>query len=443
MTAPWCTQRSVVVQPQLILALGVLSIESNRRRRSIMRATTFATHTKQLETSFLLRGHDVASGEQLGREAAVHGDVWLVNATASLSRSVGPLVSTMLWLDCATRVHPRVPFIGRADDDVWLNVGGLLRMLSSVRVEMAARNSTRALVGQLESFLWMNDGGKIDGPAGKGGRLHKQMSWLYGHSCKACSTGLCKETGLFHGPFNFPKGQSFFLSRSLAVDVMHVMPGRVERLVDTDAQRCYVQSENNDANNCSKSRLIPLMPFDDAYVGYAISQVTANIRVSPSGLNRRADGPVLLVTIEKGLLMDGHSWSLPVHDVRSATEQAEWCPPSSHTSALACRPDDRAAPRPLVSPAMVSWHAHGHGAHDDFALEATSIAIWYAANASGCSGVQLIPSVSCTLPEFSSCGGLTHQPCFLRGGTGGCSGWTQEHLPADIVIQAMRRLNMI
>ena len=95
---------------------------------------------------------------RLASEAEEYGDLWLVRAPAALPRSLGPLVSQLLWFECAARAHPAVPWIGRADDDVWLRIEAMPTLLTRIGEVMARRNSTSALVGTLLTYNWLYDG---------------------------------------------------------------------------------------------------------------------------------------------------------------------------------------------------------------------------------------------------------------------------------------------
>ena len=156
-SAPWCDQRAIGHRPQLLVALGISSHEGHTTLRSAMRATSFAMLPFDVEVAFVLRGIGLQNESQLAAEAAAHADLWLVRASATLPRSVGPLVTQLLWFKCAARAHPAVPWIGRADDDGWLRVDALPILLTRVGEAMAVRNSSRALVGSMFTYKWYND----------------------------------------------------------------------------------------------------------------------------------------------------------------------------------------------------------------------------------------------------------------------------------------------
>ena len=172
--------------------------------------------------------------------------------------------------------------------------------------------------------------------------------------------------------YSFPKGQAFFLSRRLALDVGQAMVERRERLLASDASRCYLLSPNWAANNCSehKGPFMVLLPYEDAWIGYAISQ----------SVERVEDGPVMLVHLADRMVMDYRNRGNPA--------------------------------RPVVSPRMISWHSRQPETY--FPREASSIDRWFRSGMYGCAD-RLKPWVDCgTFKEFESCGGQRHQPCMVH-----------------------------
>ncbi|KAL3896427.1 MAG: hypothetical protein SGPRY_013275, partial [Prymnesium sp.] len=62
-------------------------------------------------------------------EAASQGDVVLVRAPARAERAKGPLLSLFLWFRCALVAWPAARMIGKADDDIWVNLTSTAAML--------------------------------------------------------------------------------------------------------------------------------------------------------------------------------------------------------------------------------------------------------------------------------------------------------------------------
>ena len=89
-----------------LAVLGVLSAEGRLPFRAAIR-DTWMNRGRHILPRFVLRGVGASAADT--QEAARHGDVVFVRAAAKMSRSSGPLISLMLWFECAVRQAPVTP----------------------------------------------------------------------------------------------------------------------------------------------------------------------------------------------------------------------------------------------------------------------------------------------------------------------------------------------
>jgi len=198
-----------------LAALGIISLETRRALRDGIRATWLADfEALGMGARFVLRGVDLMTPELTLAEARSGGDMVFVRTKASYDKAVGPVTSLMLWYKCAARIFPEAQFVGKADDDVWLEPGGWSALLASLARQVSSRGLP-AYIGQMEGFHWRNE---AESPVG----------WDYGplrKSCRANSNYSFVDYGpteRVSGPFNFARGSVFFLSASLARYVFFV-----------------------------------------------------------------------------------------------------------------------------------------------------------------------------------------------------------------------------
>ena len=142
----------------LLAALGVMGVESHYATRAAIRQTWLRTgEADGIVSRFVLRG--VGANDTTFVEAAANGDIIFVDAQAKLPRSSGPLLSLVLWIDCALIAWPRAQFIAKGEEDTWLHLPGLA---SRLRLDMAALQARRPngsaalrlFWGVQESFHW-------------------------------------------------------------------------------------------------------------------------------------------------------------------------------------------------------------------------------------------------------------------------------------------------
>lgn len=204
-TSPWCPAHEDVASQgapdhQLLAVIGVLSHEGREGMRQLARSTWMADAGEMLRAWFVMRGFGAAS--RVLREAEEHGDIVLVNASAALTRTTGPLHSLFLWLRCATSAFPSVPFVGKMDDDAWIHPIGMASLLRSLLPWVDRPFS--AFVGSFEAFSWDFTTGL---PVSWAGRAVSPNWCVVRSSADGSGTA---------GPFSFAKGAAFFLSMRLA-----------------------------------------------------------------------------------------------------------------------------------------------------------------------------------------------------------------------------------
>jgi hypothetical protein len=111
---PWCDQAPwLPTGAQYIVAIGVISHESRVHFRNAVRGTWFRSMPPSAFATFVLRGNMLEDEAAIHAESVAHNDLLFVNGSSQLRRSVGPLVSTVLWFGCAATRAPHLPFVAK------------------------------------------------------------------------------------------------------------------------------------------------------------------------------------------------------------------------------------------------------------------------------------------------------------------------------------------
>lgn len=142
-----------------LAVLGVFSSEARTAFRHHIRSS-WMNHTAAPEQGvlarFVLRGFGAAQAAQ--DEARQHGDIMFVSALARLGRMSGPLATLLGWYACAATVWPRAQLIGKADDDVWVQLSSTATMLAATSASLRASDPNhtepRMLWGFIERYEW-------------------------------------------------------------------------------------------------------------------------------------------------------------------------------------------------------------------------------------------------------------------------------------------------
>lgn len=263
--------------------LGVFTVDDRALLRDAHRkswmapALQFPSVRGSLAARFVAR----AAGAELPvllRESQAHGDITFLNASATAPRSTGPLLTLLAWWECAVTAWPGATFIGKADDDVWIDLPRVGAHLHSTHADLCGRHPTpRVYWGLMESYSW---------------QLETQMpvAWSYGypHRQHNCTVGLRPSPGtrqrhsgaskegsgaarseliapptfeLVEGPFPFAKGPLYFLSTNLVVEMLSEtgLRAQIDAVLHRRRRNMELESKN-------------IMPWEDAVTGMLLSR---------------------------------------------------------------------------------------------------------------------------------------------------------------------------
>jgi hypothetical protein len=249
----------------------VFTAEENGARREAVRTwLRDATHAKPLLARFVARG--AGKAPVLMREAREYGDVVLLEGPAEMSRSNGPLLTLILWLECALRAWPRAALIGKADDDVWVHVDAtaahLQGSLDALRMLPHVADNELPLMywGLMETYGWSLTS-------------HRPMgfSYKYGSSHPTCVVQN-KSNHTLVAPVHFAKGPMYFVSAPL-----------VMQLVNDPELRAYTTIVIASANYTAGSRH-RVLPWEDVYTGLALTRSVAGVSAAYVHMGSRVAG---------------------------------------------------------------------------------------------------------------------------------------------------------
>ena len=250
---------------KLLGVLGVFSHTANLAVRRTIRETWLTLAHESLVTRFVMRGR---GDDRVAQEASKHADVVLLDAPAAMSKDVGPLWSSMLWLACAPRAWPGADLIGHAEDDTYLHLPGIVSHLRhTASIPRDSNGGVRLFWGTFEIFHWNEN-------------LHLPEKQWNRYSAEAMSQPCSRRTiehlrhikkerqypGVYTnhtvvGPFAFAKGPLYFLSSSLAREVA------AHRAVGREARAVIKRGDD------TPSGYVGMAACDDAFVGYSVAQL--------------------------------------------------------------------------------------------------------------------------------------------------------------------------
>ena len=240
-----------------LAVLGIFSTEGRLPFRRAIRGTWaapadgFSDAPGGILTRFILRG--IGASADMRDEAESHGDVVFVRGSAGLKRSSGPLLSLLLWFECAVRAWPGASMIGKGDDDIWVQLPSTAAMLSQSLVTLSTgrqvahthaneslpcrpcesltcapppcrQSPPRMLWGYLESYHWDEDARRptmFGREAYIMGRCKTQLRQRHATLAESMKrVGSINSSGMNAvvstvGPFGFTKGPMYYLSYSL------------------------------------------------------------------------------------------------------------------------------------------------------------------------------------------------------------------------------------
>ena len=263
--------RGCASQPEdarsLLGVLGVFSHTTNLMNRHTIRETWLTLAHESLVTKFVMRSQ---GDDRVAQEASKHGDVVMLDAPAAMSKDVGPLWSSMLWLACAPRAWPGADMIGHAEDDTYLHLPGIvshLRYTASIPRDSEGRG-VRLFWGTFETFHWNEN---LHLPEKHWDRYHVET--LASQPCRRRTIEHLRHSkkerlhpGVYvnHtvvGPFAFAKGPLYFLSSALAREVA------AHRAVGREARAVIERGDD------APSGYVGMTACDDAFIGYAVAQL--------------------------------------------------------------------------------------------------------------------------------------------------------------------------
>ena len=329
----WCHEHAGA--SGLLATLGIFSYEPRVSMRSAIRNSWLSSMSPSFAAHFVLRGRDMWNAATVNGEAAEHRDMLFLNASSLLGRTAGPLMSLVSWFGCSLRAFPKVHFVGKCDDDMWMHTFGMESLLwralalrktdsastpedrrwgehsngllngllgSGFRAASTPDQTTELVVGRFERFTWFQNRSYPghEGPVPAG--FSKNPLGRGGH---------CQPNGRAQNTtaFTFPKGAIFFLSGGAVQETLGTMLPHALKLVATDATRCFRYSAqwrltkqmqhdrnvtkqkrraadarratdaprgavSNDRLGCPHSLIDVLPPYEDVWTGYALDHLS-------------------------------------------------------------------------------------------------------------------------------------------------------------------------
>lgn len=283
---------------QLVAALGVLSGGANRApmRNASRHAWLDVAPMAGIAGQFVLRGLGLAHNATAWTEADRFGDMLFLNTSAELTRQVGPLVSLFYWYECAMQQYPDAPFVGKMDDDAWLQPIGIGEILRNALPWVDQKWA--AYVGRFECYSWH----VVDeGP----------MKWKQGSDWSRChrprDANGTKLVGPnpdgYMGPFAFAKGGANFLSARLVRGIVRIRRDHVWRIVSM-GKRCIANKAR--AANDTSCKLVAHTAWEDVWTGYVLSMSNympqRGVRSNVSNEFASTIGPMVLIDLSSGFI---------------------------------------------------------------------------------------------------------------------------------------------
>ena len=246
---------------RLLGVLGVFSHAPKLLIRRTIRETWLTLAHESLVTKFVMRAQ---GDDRVAQEAAKQGDVVMLDAPSAMSKDVGPLWSSILWLACAPRAWPGAVMVGHAEDDTYLHLPGIvshLRHTQSILPRHTPRDSeggVRVLWGEFEVFHW-NENFHL--PEKTWNRYSPELL-----ADQPCRRRFEQDLGInvshtVVGPFAFAKGPLYFLSSALAREVA------AHRAVGQEARAVIERGDD------APGGFVGTNAYEDAFIGYSVAQL--------------------------------------------------------------------------------------------------------------------------------------------------------------------------
>jgi hypothetical protein len=180
-----------------------------------------------------------------------------------------------LWFEHALQAFPNARFIGKCEDDVFLHLRGIRRLLDVPDIERAGREG-HAIVGSPQYFSWIPE---LNCPAPFG------YSWTHARykfqvTCgNHTSAPTCE--ALCYGLFPFMQASLAVLSRALVGALVH-SPATAEVHADK-VPACPAQQARKALKSINSTRILNKFTdllADDVWLGYALRRFAGHLNVS-------------------------------------------------------------------------------------------------------------------------------------------------------------------
>ncbi len=197
-------------RPSPLLAIGILSAPEFVQRRMAVRASWLRwpeVTEGQVAARFAVRclGAPVWLEQVLQAETSRYADVACLAVQHNETRVRGPVLMLAAWLAYAPRAFPSAQFIGKCDDDSYLHIPRLLRLLRAVR------GPPLVYLGKMAWFHWLPG---IFEHVGFG--YERSLANNAGKHCRNASSSVARRFGTCEGPFPFAAGYLIVVSSLLA-----------------------------------------------------------------------------------------------------------------------------------------------------------------------------------------------------------------------------------
>ena len=226
---------SICPQHDLLLAIGIVSAPKFFGRRMAQRESwlRWLNGRDKLEAticaSFVVRATGAPKALALKREAKVHGDMLLIKSVAwNETRVRGPVLSLAWWLRHASEEIRNARFIAKVDDDTYLHLPDLARLLHEADATLGA--TSHVYLGVLTFYHWFE---RLFDATQHSMSLRGALAsgkWCREHGRGNDSELSGSQTGRCLGPYPFAAGYLIVLSSQLVRSIAGGIGIDTERL---------------------------------------------------------------------------------------------------------------------------------------------------------------------------------------------------------------------
>jgi hypothetical protein len=342
-----------------VFALGIISAPGREHHRREVRQTWAAPANvpHDVEIRFVMqRGNTTSVLQTEG-----YNDVVLSPYDDPRARSSWR--KQWLWFEHALFAFPNARFIAKCEDDVYLHLHGIRRLLDVPAIERAGRER-HAIIGNPQYFSWIPE---LNCPVGF------DFSWTHARKKfqTVCGDKLSNRTGkaLCYGPFPFMQASLTVLSRTL-VDALVRSPATAE-VHQENVLSCPALQARETLTKINSARTLNKFTdllADDVWLGYALRRFAGHSNLS-------------WFTLSNNLLFDDASnggliadVTLSAHDRRKSAVSSDL----DHPAALGAPADDHWA-------RIRRMHAFVHYFHcsPELAVSKSTVAVWPTSTSKG------------------------------------------------------------